>query len=146
MKPAGEGVAEADKQEAREAVERLTRERDEWRQEAESLRDKLNVERAPWIAEVTAQMKPALERAERERDEARAARDAAYKSHSRLSRERDVAREQARAIAEALREIAESGVSFDDERLGYVEVQIDRDTLDRARAALALYDQQDARA
>lgn len=36
---------------------------------------------------------------------------------------------------ETLRDVAESGVTFDDERVGYVEVQIDRATWDRVRNA-----------
>jgi hypothetical protein len=37
----------------------------------------------------------------------------------------------------ALREMVESGVEFDDERLSYLVVQVDREVWESARAALA---------
>lgn len=40
-----------------------------------------------------------------------------------------------RALIELLRDIADSGVAFDDPRLNYVEVQIDRDVWERLIAA-----------
>lgn len=40
-------------------------------------------------------------------------------------------------MAEALREVLKSGVEFDDKRMNYVVMQIDRDTLNQARAALS---------
>ena len=42
-----------------------------------------------------------------------------------------------RLTAELLRDVANSGVSFDDPRVGYVEVQIDRETWDKLRSIAA---------
>lgn len=55
-------------------------------------------------------------------------RDAAYISHAaNLFPE----------LVEALAEMLTYGVEMDDERIGYVTAQLDRVTIDRARAALA---------
>ena len=41
-------------------------------------------------------------------------------------------------VREALREVADSGVEFNDERVGYVTVQIDRETWETVRRLAAL--------
>lgn len=50
-------------------------------------------------------------------------------SHAELERERD-------ALAAALRELMNWGVEFDDERLGYISVQVDREAIKDAQRVL----------
>jgi hypothetical protein len=54
---------------------------------------------------------------------------ASANSHADLQRERD-------ALAMALRELMNWGVEFDDERLGYVSVQVNREAIKDAQLAL----------
>lgn len=55
----------------------------------------------------------------------------------KLEAERDAALKEVERLREALEDMVTSAVEFEDERIKYVTMQIDKVTLDAARAALS---------
>jgi hypothetical protein len=94
-----------------------------------------------WNTASKSDLREALERADFLNAEQREALTLAHHTERGLRaeidghvRDKEVWRQSATRLREALREVAACGVSFEDERIGYVEVQIDRSTWERVKA------------
>jgi hypothetical protein len=105
-------------------------------------------ERIGSLRNVCAEQRARAESAERERDEAREMHRQCMESHGstygadwsnwRASERRAESAERALGLARAaLEALLGSAVEFDDERVGYVVMQVDRVDIDAARALLA---------